>query len=155
MPVEWQRLSPKYLTLKMITIPLGWAVFFAAPVTLAFVFGPQWLGWAALGVALAIVAWRMIRAPFAFRRWGYAERDEDVYVTNGLFSRQMTCVPYGRMQLVRVDSGPLERAFGLATVQMITASSQGGIGIPGLPADAAAELRDRLIERGENQQAGI
>ena len=37
-----------------------------------------------------------------------------------------------RMQLVEVESGPLERAFGLATVSLKTASPETGARIPGL-----------------------
>ena len=65
------------------------------------------------------------------------------------------CVPYGRMQLVQLHSGPIDRAFKLATVEMITSSTQGSVSIPGLSPSDAAALRDRLIERGETQQAGI
>lgn len=153
--IPWQRLSPNYLKLKLIMIPVVWAILWAFPVAAAFLWGPSWLGWAVVAVAVAWIAWRMLRAPRVFRRWGYAERDEDVYLTSGLFLRNLTCVPYGRMQLVQVQSGPLDRAFGLASVAMVTASSQGSVSIPGLAADDAAALRDRLIERGETQQAGI
>lgn len=152
---SWQRLSPRYLTMKLILIPVVWTVLTAPAVLVAFLWGPSWAGWAALAAVVGWIAWRMVRAPRVFKRWGYAERDEDVYLTKGLVFRQLACVPYGRMQLVQVSSGPLQRAFGLASVEMITASSQGGIAIPGLPADDAAALRDRLIRRGETQQAGI
>jgi len=64
-------------------------------------------------------------------------------------------VPYGRMQLVEVEAGPLDRAFRLASVKMVTSSTSGTINIPGLAAADAAALRDRLISRGEQQQAGI
>ena len=151
----WQRLSPKYLTQKMITIPLGWLFFFAFPGVPLFIWGADWMKWAIVAVAVVTIAWRMIRAPRVYRRWGYAERDEDVYLTYGLWRRNLQCVPYGRMQLVQVSSGPLDRMFGLATVQMITSSTSGTVAIPGLPAADAAALRDRLIARGEQQQAGI
>lgn len=50
----------------------------------------------------------------ALRLLGYAELDEDLYITRGLWFRRLTAVPYGRMQVVEVESGPIERAFGLA-----------------------------------------
>ena len=59
------------------------------------------------------------------------------------------------MQLVEVQSGPVDRMFGLASVEMVTSSTSGTITIPGLAAGEAAALRDRLISRGEQQQAGI
>ncbi|MHA6512872.1 PH domain-containing protein [Tessaracoccus sp. Z1128] len=151
----WQRLSPNYLRMKLILIPLVWTLWFAPGAVAAFLLGPSWLGWVVVGMWAVVLTWRILRAPRAFRRWGYAERDTDVYLTSGLFHRRLVCVPYGRMQLVQLHSGPIDRAFRLATVEMITSSTQGSISIPGLaPADAAA-LRDRLIQRGETQQAGI
>ncbi|HSO70709.1 MAG TPA: PH domain-containing protein [Arachnia sp.] len=152
---HWQRLSPNYLRMKLILIPVVWTLMFVAPAVVAFLFGPSWLGWAVVGVWAALLSWRLIRAPRAFRRWGYAERDTDVYLTSGLFYRRLVCVPYGRMQLVQLHSGPIDRLFKLATVEMITSSTQGSVSIPGLAPDDAAALRNRLIERGETQQAGI
>ena len=152
---HWQRLSPNYLRMKLTLIPLVWTVLFAAPAVVAFLVGPPWSGWAVVAAWAAMLAWRLLRAPRAFRRWGYAERDTDVYLTSGLFHRRLVCVPYGRMQLVQLHSGPIDRVFKLATVEMITSSSQGSITIPGLAPDDAAALRDRLIRRGETQQAGI
>lgn len=151
----WQRLSPNYLTQKLILIPIGWGALFALLAVPTFFWGFDWMKWALVALAAVVIAWRMIRAPRVFRRWGYAERDEDVYLTHGLWRRNLQCVPYGRMQLVQVEAGPMDRLFGLATVQMITASTSGTVAIPGLPAADAAALRDRLIARGEQQQAGI
>ena len=152
---HWQRLSPNYLRMKLILIPVVWTLMFAAPAVAAFLFGPSWLGWTVVAVWAVTLAWRLIRAPRAFRRWGYAERETDVYLTSGLFYRRLVCVPYGRMQLVQLHSGPIDRMFKLATVEMITSSTQGSVSIPGLAPDDAAALRNRLIERGETQQAGI
>lgn len=152
---QWQRLSPNYLRMKLTLIPIVWLAIFAALAVPAFLWLQAWVGWVVVGVAVPWIGWRLWRAPRAFRRWGYAERDEDVYLTSGLLFRSLTCVPYGRMQLVQVQSGPIDRAFGLASVQMVTSSTSGSVVIPGLSADDAAALRDRLIVRGENQQAGI
>lgn len=152
---EWQRLHPNYLRMKLWLIPITWTILFGIGAVPLVLFGPAWAPWALGAFAVVWIAWRMIRAPRVFRRWGYAERDEDVYLTNGLWSRQLQCVPYGRMQLVEVQSGPVDRMFGLASVEMVTSSTSGTITIPGLAAGEAAALRDRLISRGEQQQAGI
>ena len=89
------------------------------------------------------------------RWWGYAERDEDLYVKHGALFRRLVVVPYGRMQYVDVQSGPLERAFRVATVHLHTASPHTSARIPGLPAAEAARLRDRLTSLGESQAAGL
>src|SRR4051794_35894174 len=57
----------------------------------------------------AAVAWVLVGRNA--RWWGYAERDEDLYVRHGAMFRTLVVVPYGRMQYVDVQTGPLERAF--------------------------------------------
>jgi membrane protein YdbS with pleckstrin-like domain len=89
------------------------------------------------------------------RSWGYAERAEDLLVTRGILFRQLVVVPYGRMQFVDVTAGPLDRRFGLATVQLHTAAAATDAQIPGLVPAEAARLRDRLAARGEASSAGL
>lgn len=153
--VEWSRLSPNYLKLKLAMILSVWPLLIAAATLAAWLLLPSWAWQAVLVAGLAIWAWRIIRQPRAFRRWGYAETENDVYLTRGLAWRQLTSIPYGRMQLVNVSSGPIERIFGVATVELVTSSTSGSITIPGLSPSDAAALRDRLVERGELLQAGI
>jgi membrane protein YdbS with pleckstrin-like domain len=59
------------------------------------------------------------------------------------------------MQFIEVTAGPLERAFGLATVKMHTAAAASDARIPGLDLAEAQRLRDRLAELGEAQAAGL
>ncbi|MGH3656913.1 MAG: PH domain-containing protein, partial [Micromonosporaceae bacterium] len=87
--------------------------------------------------------------------WGYAERSEELLVRHGILVRRMSIVPYGRMQFVDVSAGPLERAFGLATVQLHTAAAASDAGIPGLEPEPAAQLRDRLAALGRTRTEGL
>jgi membrane protein YdbS with pleckstrin-like domain len=89
------------------------------------------------------------------RAWGYAERDEDLLVRHGVMWREIVVVPYGRMQYVDVHAGPIERLFRIAGVQLHTASAASDARIPGLTADEAARLRDRLASRGQARLAGL
>ncbi len=151
---QWHPLSPSYLKLKLLMIGINWAIIGALLMVPLMVFDVSWW-WIPLTVFMLWWAWRFLRAPRVYRRWGYAETDDDVYLTRGLLWRELTCVPYGRMQLVNVSSGPIERAFGLASVELVTSSTSGSITIPGLAREDAVAMRDRLIERGELLQAGI
>lgn len=152
---QWQRLSPRYLTAKLLGTAIGAVIVGGGASVAAFLLLPGPWPWVVLGAMVAWFGWLALRAPRVFRRWGYAEREHDVYLTHGLWIRTLTCVPYGRMQMVEVSSGPIDRLFGLASVEMVTSSTSGTVTIPGLDKDAAAALRDRLISRGEQQQAGI
>ena len=75
--------------------------------------------------------------------------------THGVLRLQLVVVPYGRMQFVDVGAGPLDRALGIARVQLHTASPASDASIPGLPPERAAELRDQLARRGEARLAGL
>ena len=90
-----------------------------------------------------------------FDSWGYSERAEDLLVTRGVLFRRLVVVPYGRMQLVDVTAGPIERKFGIATVRLHTAAAGTDARIRGLAPDEAARLRDRLTALGEARSAGL
>ncbi|CAL9465292.1 hypothetical protein SUDANB70_02726 [Streptomyces sp. enrichment culture] len=115
--------------------------------------GPGWAAFAVLPLALLVWGWGMLERNW--RSWRYAERSDDLLISRGVLWRQETVVPYGRMQLVEVTSGPLERHFGLASVQLHTAAAATDATIPGLDPAEAERLRDRLTELGEARSAGL
>jgi len=113
--------------------------------------------WAAIAGAVALVAGAVAQVFVArrVRAWGYAEREDDLFVKRGVLFSRLSVIPYGRMQFVDVTAGPFERLFGLATVRMHTAAAASDARIPGLETDEAARVRDRLTELGEAQAAGL
>ncbi len=109
---------------------------------------------AAVGVLLAgaltdVVLQRRVAA------WGFCERADDLLVRRGVMVRRLSLVPYGRMQFVDVSAGPLERAFGLATLRLHTAAAASDARIPGLPRAEAERLRDQLSTLGGARMAGL
>jgi len=108
---------------------------------------------AAGALVAAAIAWPLVGR--RYRSWGYAEREDDLLVRRGVLFARLSVVPYGRMQFIDVTAGPLERAFGLATVRLHTAAAATDARIPGLEREEAARLRDRLAELGEAQAAGL
>jgi membrane protein YdbS with pleckstrin-like domain len=153
---EWKRLSPSYRSLRRLTTFLVAPILFSIPAVLVGVLtGLWWISAILWGVAAVIVVSRLALVERNYRSWGYVEREEDLYITHGVLFRSLVAVPYGRMQLVEVASGPLERAFGLASVSLKTASIETNATIPGLTPDEAAQLRDRLTELGESRASGL
>ena len=131
------------------------AILVVLSVALAAVAGEVLPGVVAAIVLLVfaiLIDWTLGRR---FRAWGYAERADDLLVRRGVMFRRVSVVPYGRMQFVDVTAGPLERAFGLATVQLHTAAAATDARIPGLPSEEAARLRDQLAALGESRAAGL
>jgi membrane protein YdbS with pleckstrin-like domain len=152
----WQRLSPAYRSLRRLTTVLVAPILLSVPaLVLGFVFGLWWVSVALWALAALIVGIRWALVERTWRSWGYVEREDDLYITHGVLFRTLVAVPYGRMQLVEVASGPLERSFGLATVSLKTASPETNATIPGLPPAEAARLRDRLTELGEAHASGL
>jgi uncharacterized protein len=131
----------------------------AAPVTAAVLApalllgGPRWAALALLPLAVTVWAWTALGRNW--RSWGYAEREDDLLVRRGVLRRRLTVVPYGRMQLVEVVSGPVERRFGIAAVVLHTAAAASDARIPGLLPPEAARLRDQLTALGEARSAGL
>ena len=150
----WVRVSPRLATVRRIGL-----LAFGVPVVALATGGMALLAvWASVVVGLvgiAVLMWLWVVVGRTVRSWGYAERAEDLLVTQGVLLRQLVVVPYGRMQFVDVSAGPLDRRFGLATVQLHTAAAATDAAIPGLGPDEAARLRDRLAARGEATAAGI
>jgi membrane protein YdbS with pleckstrin-like domain len=105
--------------------------------------------------AVLVLVWAWSAVGRNFRSWGYVERADDLMVTHGAMFKKLTVVPYGRMQLVDVKAGPIERAFGLVNVKLHTAAATTDAQVRGLsPADAGS-LRDRLTALGEAHSAGL
>ncbi|MEV4348192.1 PH domain-containing protein [Actinoplanes sp. NPDC049596] len=152
--VEWRPVSPKLITVELI-VRVTWSLVLIAGLAVGWVWQGHWL-WR-LGIALVVLnaIWRSFVTVRAVRAWGYAERDQDLLVRHGLLVRRLSIVPYARMQFVDVTAGPLERAFGLATVQLHTAAAASDARIPGLPPAEAARLRDRLTALGEDRAEGL
>jgi uncharacterized protein len=153
---EWRRISPKLATARRLV--LAGLVALAALVLL--VAGLLDLLGTAITVVLGVLllgvaAWGWWLVGRNAARWGYAEQDDELHITSGAFMRRLVVVPYGRMQYVDVQSGPLDQLYGIAQLRLHTASPGTSARIPGLPADEAARLRDRLTAMGETQAAGL
>jgi len=84
--------------------------------------------------------------PFALRYFGVGLTD-DVFVTRwGLLTRELSLVPYARLQSVRVIQGPIQRLLRLATVYADTAGGRSGVAHDRDVADAWV-LADQLSVR--------
>lgn len=108
---------------------------------------------ALVGALVVVLIWISIGRNL--RSWGYVERSDDLVVTHGALFKKLTVVPYGRMQLVDVEAGPIERSFGLVSVKLHTAAATTDAKVCGLTPDIAAGLRDRLTQLGEAHASGL
>lgn len=151
----WLRPDPALLTVRRMAVLLFVFLPLLVATVLLFVLAGSWYGLAAAILAIALTGLLLVAVQRRFRAWGYLERDDDLLVRRGVLLRRLSVVPYGRMQFVDVTAGPLDRRLGLATVTMHTAAAASDASVPGLRAEEAARLRDRLAALGEARQAGL
>ncbi len=152
----WRRVSPRLRTMRRTVLALTGGPAVALAALLVGVLGGGALGVGlALGLGAALLAAGWVSVGRNWRSWGYAERADDLLVVHGAAFTTLVVVPYGRMQLVDVEAGPLARAFGLVTVKLHTAAATTDARVRGLlPAEALA-LRERLTALGEAHAAGL
>lgn len=151
---DWKRVSPTFLWVDLGGSLLGTVVLTAASSI------PFWLSgvWGLLAIPAAVLVTGLIVAGFTPRRVraiGYRLRRDDFVVRRGIMFQRFAAVPYGRMQLVDINRGPLDRALGLAELKLVTAASASNVSVPGLPLADAEALRDRLVELAESRRAGL
>jgi uncharacterized protein len=102
---------------------------------------------AAIAVAIAGVAYilAMPRVRYRVHRWEVT--DEAVYTKAGWLTHEWRVAPLSRVQTVDARRGPLQRALGLASVRITTASAAGDVSIDGLDHVVAADLVEWLTHR--------
>lgn len=94
------------------------------------------------------VLWRVVAPALAYQRLGYRVDDQVLVVEHGIVVHRSVLIPLTRVQHVDVRRGPIERAFGLATLIVKTAGTGLATAVlPGLPPERADELREHLLAR--------
>ena len=99
-----------------------------------------------------LLAWTLVAPFLAWARWRFAIGTELLLLRRGILWHEERAIPLSRLQHVDLTRGPVERAFGLATVVMFTAGTEGAsFRLPGLAAPRATEVRDHILRmRGDD-----
>jgi uncharacterized protein len=145
--VEFQSLSPSYRQVEVIATCILFSFFLAGWVVFYFVnpFKLPWLSWLLLALWCGLIG-LALRA--AFRRYaaeGYALREHDILHKHGIWWRTVTAIPFNRMQHCEISRGPVESAFGLATLRVFTAGgSSSDLSIEGLPVAEAQRVKEYI-----------
>ncbi len=142
---QFESLDPNFLRVRLI----GDAIFAAIVVVVAIVVAvlvPWW--WLPLAIAagvlllIGLTAWLQT---IEVGHIGYLVRDQDFSFRSGVINRNITTVPFARVQHVSIDRGPLARSFGMATLEMRTAGD--GLTVPGISNDTAQRLKAMIVDR--------
>ena len=96
-------------------------------------------------VILLAAYWIWVVPQRRYNHWGYNAGTDRLRIVRGYLFYSDTVVPYGRIQHMDVNQGPIERPYGLATFSAHTAGTHGStITLPGLPHADALALRERI-----------
>jgi len=151
---EWRRVSPKYVVVDLVaTLVFALVVIVATSIPALLSHNGYFFALPAAFAVIFLIA--LILVPRRVRSIGYQLRSDDLLFRRGLLFQRFVSVPYGRMQLVDINRGPLARAVGLSELKFVTAAASTGVTIPGLVAADAEELRDQLVALAESRRAGL
>jgi len=160
---QWVPAASGYLTVRFVHTISALALPILAGVAMycagTFFGGPE----ALRIVGLVVVAvfglwglWWILTTPRRTRALGYALESNHLMARRGIVFRSMSSMPYGRIQYVDVDSGPLERMCGVARLTVRTAgTTTGTMVLFGIPLNVAEELRADLVRRADERMAAL
>lgn len=145
---ELTKLDPKYVTalrltttLTMVPLLIG-AIVAEEGIAENTVLPPGILAGSVLLLALFLII-RMPTRRYAAR--GYQISADRLRVVRGILFHSDTIVPFGRVQHIDVDQGPIERFFDIATLTVHTAGNHNAsVQLPGLNHDLAKDMREDI-----------
>ena len=151
---RWHHVSRRYQRVQLLTTGALLVLVAVAAAVATVVTGGFWpvLPGAALVVVLGVT---LLIIPRQVRAIGYQLRTDDLVLRRGIMWQRVVAVPYGRMQLVDVTHGPIDRGFRIAQLRLVTAAAASAVTIPGLDQAAAEALRDHLVEVAEHRRTGL
>lgn len=125
-----------------------------------------WSRWLLLsGIGVGIAAWQLapthpvtlaalaalVLVPLLihqrFRCWGVRIEGRQIWVRQGLVGQSLEVFDLERVQQVRLSQSPYQRRHRVANLQLVL--PQGGVTIPFLPQDDAAELANQALHAAE------
>lgn len=136
---------PSYLKVSLSAMALfAGLVVVAVVVATALMSSGRWLPAVGGGVLLVLTAAAAIARIVEVRHIAYLVRERDVSYRRGVFVRSVSTVPYVRVQHARIRRGPVERRFGLATLEVNSAGPD--LRIQGLGIEEAERLKALVVE---------
>ena len=166
---EWVRAHPSYTKIRLIQVVGLFITLVGVFTALTVMFEmmrssdvlpkTMWLSALTGAIAAVLLVWGIWRAallPRRTRALGYSLRPNHLMARQGVLFRHVTSIPYGRIQYVDVDSGPLERAHHLVRLTIRTAGvTASKVTLYGIPTECGQQLRELLIRRADERMAAL
>ena len=138
--IEWT------ITAIIILSIVGAVLYFIKPVSPWHIIIPAF--------AVLLLAYYFIHQERSFNYLAYAVRDKDIISQKGWIIRSVKICPFNRVQNCTLNTGPLERKYGLASLSLYTAGSAGAdMRINGLSQEEAETLRQFILNKINSEDA--
>lgn len=149
--VPLKPIHPDYLKALRITWLIIFFIILAGAVTL-FLLVDELQTMLAISIGVCIYLLLLMSTVMigtrSFKRKKYAVRERDILYSTGWIFQNLHMVPFNRLQHCVVNMGPIDRRFGLASVSLYTAASEGkDITIHGLKLAEAEHLKDLIMQQ--------
>lgn len=144
--VDFKALSPAWLRWQLrrnlifqVVVLVGLAIAIAIN---------GWIIWFLIPLLVSLLVFgfvqTFIRKAYASRR--YALRERDLTYQSGWIWWSETAVPFNRIQHCEIEQGPIEKLYGLATLEVYTAGKNSSdLSIGGLERGVAERLKDYIL----------
>ncbi len=149
---DLEPLDPAYVSAMRVSALLFWF-----PALIGALIADAALEASELGIPFGIVSAAVLVLALVFvirvpmRRYhsrGYHMSGDRLRVVRGILWHYDTIVPFGRVQHIDVNQGPVERFFDIATLTLHTAGTHNAsVHLPGLKHQAATRMRETIRER--------
>lgn len=102
-----------------------------------------------------VAAFVVLRVPLRrYQARGYDMSADRLRVVRGIMFHSDTVVPFGRVQHIDVNQGPLQRLYGIATLTLHTAGSHNAsVHLPGLANEDALAMREDIRSHIKREMA--
>ena len=137
--------DPRYLRASLTGLAIAAVAVGFIGLVVASVADRVWIPLAIMAGVLGLLVATGVLRTLEVRRLAYQVRANDVSLRSGVITHRVESVPFARVQHVRVNRGAIERALGLATLEVSSAGPD--ITIPGLAEEDAARIKLLVTER--------
>ncbi len=149
---EFQPLSKAWLRWQNRRNLLAFGVSMVAVLIVIYIVG--WALWiipaCCLPIGIFVFAQTAIRKGYSARQ--YALRERDITFRKGWIWWSETAVPFNRIQHCEIEQGPIEKMYGLATLEVYTAGKNSSdLSISGLEREIAERLKDFILGRIQHE----
>ena len=137
--------DPRYLRVRLSGVGFAAAAVLAGGLVAASLLEDPIIPLAIAAGILVVLGISALFSVAEVRRLGYQIREHDLSLRSGVIRHSVETLPFARVQHVNISRGPVERALGLATLDVSSAGPD--ISIPGLAEDEAARIKLLVTQR--------